>query len=91
MLEIRDICTAYLEGYIHAKGTEFLIYGKVQEVDLDRVKECAVKCMEEYIEHSSFSVEEKEEMKANRKQWADLVLKGVKQRLHESGKISDIS
>lgn len=27
----------------------------------------------------------------NRKQWADLVLKGVKQRLHESGKISDIS
>lgn len=29
MIELSDICTAYLEGYIYAKITERLIAGKI--------------------------------------------------------------
>ena len=46
-----------------------------------------MKCMEEYIGYSNFTDEEKEKKKQNHKQWADIALKGVKQRLTDSGKI----
>lgn len=87
MMEIKDLCVSFLEGYICAKLTEALICGKVRSSDLDKVKEMAVKCMEEYIGYSNFTDEEKEKMKQNHKQWADIALKGVKQRLTDSGKI----
>lgn len=87
MLEVQDLCRAYLEGYIQAKVTECLIRGKVLSSDLDKVKDMAVKCMEEYISHQNLSDKEKEEMKENHKQWADVTLKGIKKRLHDSGKI----
>ena len=45
MLEIKDLCFAYLDGYIHAKVTEDLLQGKVLSSDLDKVKEIAVECM----------------------------------------------
>lgn len=41
MLDIRDLCKAYLEGYIHAKATEFLLSGKALSSDLDKVKDIA--------------------------------------------------
>lgn len=87
MLEFKDICLAYLEGYIYAKVTENMIHGKVPDSDLDILKEIAVKCMENYISQLEISEAEKEELKHNQKQWAEKVLQGVKQRLHESGKI----
>lgn len=87
MLEFKDICLAYLEGYIYAKVTENMIRGKVPDSDLDILKEIAVKCMENYISQLEKSEAEKEELKHNQKQWAEKVLQGVKQRLHESGKI----
>ncbi len=87
MLEIKDLCKAYIEGYIQAKMTECLIRGKVLSSDLDKVKYMAVKCMEEYISHQNLSDKEKEDMKENHKQWADITLKGIKQRLYESNKI----
>lgn len=87
MLEFKDICLAYLEGYIYAKVTENMIRGKVPDSDLDILKEIAVKCMENYISQLEISEAEKEELKHNQKQWAEKVLQGVKQRLHESGKI----
>lgn len=87
MLEIKDICSAYLEGYFYAKITEHLITDKIQNSDLDNLKELAVEYMKDYIEHSAFSNEEKEEMKNNYKHWADITLHGIKQRLRDSHKL----
>lgn len=87
MLEFKDICLAYLEGYIYAKVTENMIRGKVPDSDLDILKEIAVKCMENYISQLEISEADKEELKQNQKQWAEMVIKGVKQRLHECNKI----
>lgn len=88
MLEVQDLCRAYIEGYIQAKMTEYLIRGKVLSSDLDKVKEMAVKCMEEYIARQNLSDKEKEEMKENHKQWSDVTLKGIKKRLHDSDKMN---
>lgn len=43
--------------------------------------------MEEYISHQNLSDKDKEELKQNHKQWADMALKGLKQRLREIGEI----
>lgn len=59
MVEVKDICTAYLEGYFYAKITEHLITDKIQFFNLDILKKAAVECMKDYIEHSVFSNEEK--------------------------------
>lgn len=86
MLEFKDICLAYLEGYIYAKVTENMIRGKIRDSDLDILKEIAVKCMENYISKLEISEADNEEMKQNQKQWAEMVIKGVKQRFHECDK-----
>ena len=87
MLEIKDLCFAYLDGYIHAKVTEDLLQGKVLSSDLDKVKEIAVECMNDYISQLNLTDADKNELKQNRRQWADMSLKGIKQRLYESGKL----
>lgn len=87
MLEIRDLAFAYLDGYIHAKVTEHLLQGNVLSSDLDKIKETAVECMKDYISQLNLTDKEKEELKQNRELWADLALKGIKQRLNETGKI----
>ena len=66
-----------------------MIRGKVLSSNLDKVKDMAVKCMEEYISHQNLSNKEKEEMKENHKQWADMTLKGIKNRLHDSDKLKE--
>lgn len=58
----KDIC-AFLNGYKYCTITEQLITGKIQSLDLDQLKKTAVECMKDYIEHSQFSTEEKEELK----------------------------
>ena len=50
----------------------------------------AVKYMERYISQQEISEADKENIKQNHKQWAEMVLQGVKQRLHECGKIKYI-
>ena len=87
MIEAKDICTAYLEGYFYAKITEQLITSKILSSDLDKLKKTAVECMKDYIEHSQFSNEEKEELKKNYEHWADVTLEGIKQRLRDSDKL----
>lgn len=87
MLEVKDLCIAYLEGYIQCKVSEYLLHDKVLSSDLDMIKEKAVKCMEQYISQQEISEVDKEEMKQKHKQWAEKVLQGIKQRLHECGKI----
>lgn len=77
-IELQDICAAYLEGYFYAKITEQLITSKILSLDLDKLKKTAVECMKDYIEHSQFSNEEKEEQKKNYERWADMTLKGIK-------------
>lgn len=87
MEQLQAICAAYLEGYFYAKITEQLITSKIQSSCLDRLKKMAVECMKDYIEHSQFSTEEKEELKKNYEHWADVTLEGVKQRLRDSDKL----
>lgn len=55
--------------------------------DFDKVKKIDVECMKDYISQLNLTDKEKEELKQNREQWADLALKGIKQRLKELGKI----
>ena len=69
---LQAICTAYLEGYFYAKITEQFITGRIHSSDLDKLKKTAVECMKDYIEHSDFSNEEKEELKNNYEHWADV-------------------
>ena len=87
MLQVNDLCIVYLEGYIQCKVTEYLLHDKVLSSELDIIKEMAKECMEQYILQQKISEADKEEMKQNHKQWAEMVLQGVKQRLHECGKI----
>lgn len=87
MIEAKDICTAYLEGYFYAKITEHLITSKIHSSDLDALKELAVESMKDYFERSGFSIHEKENMKKNYEHWADITLHGIKQRLRESEKL----
>lgn len=86
-LEAKAICAAFLNGYIYCTITEQLIIGKIQSQDLDKLKKTAIKCMKDYIEHSDFSNEEKEELKNNYEHWADVTLDGIKQRLRDSDKL----
>ena len=69
--------------------TERLITGKIQSVDLDKLKKTAVECRKDYIEHSDYSTEEKEKLKKNYERWADVTLKGIKQRLRDSYKLHE--
>ena len=85
---IPDIC-AYFYGYKFCTITEQLITSKIQSQDLDKLKKTAVECMKDYIEHSNYSTEEKEELKKNYERWADVTLKGIKQRLRDSDKLHE--
>ena len=88
-IELSDICTAYLEGYVYAKITESLITGQIKSSYLDALKKIAVESVKNYIENSAFSNEEKEEMKNNYEHWADITLDGIKQRLRDSKKLNE--
>lgn len=85
-LEPKDIC-AFLNGYKYCSITELLITSKILSSDLDDLKKTAIECMKDYIEHSQFSNEEKEELKNNYEHWADVTLDGIKQRLRDSDKL----
>lgn len=85
---IPDIC-AYFYGYKYCTITEQFITGKIQSIDLDALKKTAVECMKDYIEHSDYSTEEKEDLKNNYEHWADVTLKGIKQRLRDSDKLHE--
>ena len=84
----KDIC-AFFNGYKYCTITEHLITSKIQSQDLDKLKKTAVECMKDYIEHSNYSTEEKEELKKNYERWADVTLKGIKQRLRDSNKLHE--
>lgn len=70
-------------------STEQLITGRIQSSDLDKLKKTAIECMKDYIEHSYYSTEEKEELKNNYEHWADMTLEGIKQRLRDSNKLHE--
>ena len=84
----KDIC-AFFNGYKYCTITEHLITSKIQSQDLDKLKKTAVECMKDYIEHSNYSTEEKEELKKNYERWADVTLKGIKQRLRDCDKLHE--
>ena len=75
MEKLEDIYAAFFYGYKFCTITEQLITSKIQSVDLDKLKKTAVECMKDYIEHSDYSTEEKEELKKNYERWADVTLK----------------
>lgn len=76
-------------GYIYCTITEQFITSKIQSSDLDKLKKTAIDCMKDYVEHSQFSTEEKEELKKNYEHWADVTLDGIKQRLRDSDKLHE--
>lgn len=80
---------AFLNGYKLCTITEQLITDRVHSSDLDKLKKTAVECMKDYIEHSNYSTEEKENLKNNYEHWADVTLKGIKQRLRDSDKLHE--
>lgn len=84
-----SLCAAFLNGYIYCTITEQLITGRIHSSDLDKLKKTAIECMKDYIEHSDFSNEEKEELKNNYEHWADVTLDGIKQRLRDSDKLHE--
>ena len=43
----KDICAAFLNGYIYCTITEQLITSKIQSSDLDQLKKTAVECMKD--------------------------------------------
>ena len=86
-MEPQYICVAFYNGYMYCTITEQLINGKIQSLDLDKLKKMAVECMKDYIEHAEFSNEEKDELKNIYEYWADETLKGIKQRLRDSDKL----
>lgn len=88
-LEAKDICAAFLNGYMFCTNTEQLITSKILSSDLDKLKKTAVECMKDYIEHSNYSTEEKEELKNNYEHWADVTLKEIKQRLRDGDKLHE--
>ena len=88
-LEAKDICAAFLNGYKYCSITEPFITSKIHRSDLDKLKKTAIECMKDYIEHSDYSTEEKEEQKKNYEHWADVTLKGIKQRLCDSDKLHE--
>ena len=85
----QNICAAFLNGYIYCTITEQLITGRIQSSDLDKLKKTAVECMKDYIEHSYYSTEEKEELKNNYEHCTDVTLEGIKQRLRDSNKLHE--
>ena len=89
MEKLEDIYAAFFYGYKFCTITEQLITSKIQSLDLDKFKKTAIECMKDYIEHSDYSNEEKEELKKNYEHWADVTLKGIKQRLRDSNKLHD--
>lgn len=86
-IELQNLCSAYLEGYIYAKITESLITGQIKSPYLDALKKIAFESVKNYIENSAFPNEEKEEMKNNYEHWVDITLHGIKQRLRDSHKL----
>lgn len=89
MPEIKDICQAFFEGYVHAKATEFLLNGKILSSQLDNIKETAIECMKSYIDRQEISDFEKQQFKENYKQWAESFMIGIKTRLKATGKLSE--
>lgn len=89
MEKLEDIYAAFFYGYKYCTITEQLITGKIQSLDLDQLKKMAVECMKDYIEHSDYYTEEKEELKKNYEHWTDVTLKGIKQRLRDSYKLHE--
>lgn len=85
----QNICAAFFYGYKFCTITEQLITSKIQSSDLEKLKKTAIECLKDYIEHSHFSTEEKEELKKNYEHWADVTLKGIKQRLRDSDKLNE--
>ena len=89
MEKLEDIYAAFFYGYKYCTITEHLITSKIQSLDLDKLKKTVVECMKDYIEHSDYSNEEKEELKNNYEHWADVTLKGIKQRLRDCDKLHE--
>ena len=89
MEKLQDICAAFFNAYKYCTITEHFITSKILSSDLDKLKKTAVECMKDYIEHSDYSTEDKEEQKKNYEHWADVTLEGIKQRLRDSDKLHE--
>lgn len=69
------------------QSSSLLVEFIVQILISSRIRQ--LNCMKDYIEHSDYSNEEKEELKNNYEHWADVTLDGIKQRLRDSDKLHE--
>lgn len=83
----KEYCTAFCDGYFYAQLGEKLTNGKVTDKELDLAKETAQKYIEQQIAYSAFDEKQKQEIKENLHEWADIVMQGFKKRLRESGRL----
>ena len=83
----KEYCTAFCDGYFYAQLGEKLTNGKVTDKELDLAKETAQKYIEQQIAYSAFDEKQKQEMKENLHERADIVMQGFKKRLRESGRL----
>ena len=83
----KEYCTAFCDGYFYAQLGEKLTNGKVTDKELDLARETAQTSMEQQIAYSSFDEKQKQVMKENLHEWADIVMQGFKKRLRESGRL----
>lgn len=86
-MTLEEYCIAFCEGYFYAELGEKLTNGKVTDKELDLAKKTAKQCIEQQIAYSTFDAKQKQEMKDNFKDWAEVVMQGFKKRLRDSGKL----
>lgn len=77
----------YCDGAFRAAIASCFIGGKISEQQIDFVKEALSRFRETEIDLSAFSNTEKEEMKAQWKQWLDATSHGIKDELRAEGKL----
>lgn len=83
----KEYCTAFCEGYLYAQLDEKLTNGKVTDRELDLAKETAQRYIEQQIAYSVFDSKQKQEIKDNFEEWAEIVMQGFKKRLRDSGRL----
>lgn len=78
---------AYIEGVLWAAYGVKIYADSTAEWQIDQVKECVRKLKEVEIDHSALTKAEKDNLKAQWKQWLDATSKGFKDVLRAEGRL----
>lgn len=76
-----------LKGYFYTSMSEFFTFATVREVDLDAAKKYADLWVQNEINNSDLSENDKLKAINDFKKWSDDVLHGMKLRLRQAGRL----